>query len=179
MTAQLNGRKERLSWLVGFINENAALLKVSNKWVCLSGRSHCPLSTQMSQSSRQQLAMDAEKLYASHQLWLNYNRHLPCVILMFELDNWLCWIRHHSSSSFQSVLKEAVMKYMEEIGESTQEDVMRVFFRSRVADIGKLLSKVSDVVVAVSKPSTGNVNALLSEANSVVVVSFYSQNIPI
>jgi nuclear pore complex protein Nup133 len=31
MTAQLNGRKERLSWLVGFINENAALMKVSNK----------------------------------------------------------------------------------------------------------------------------------------------------
>jgi len=68
---------------------------------------------------------------------------------------------------------------MEEIGESTQEDVMRVFFRSRVADIGKLLSKVSDVVVAVSKPSTGNVNALLSEANSVIVVSFCGQNIPI
>jgi nuclear pore complex protein Nup133 len=71
------------------------------------------------------------------------------------------------------------MKYMEEIGESTQEDVMRVFFRSRVADIGKLLSKVSDIVVAISKPSTGNVNSLLSEANSVIVVSFYGQNMPI
>ncbi|KIM49090.1 hypothetical protein M413DRAFT_95576 [Hebeloma cylindrosporum] len=131
MTAQLNGRKERLSWLIGFINENAAL-------------------TKMSQSSRQQLAMDAEKLYASHQLWLSYNRHL-------------------SASPLQSVLKEAVIKYMEEIGEITQEDVMRVFFRSRVADIGKLLSKVSDIVIAVSKPSTGNVNPLLSEANSVIV----------
>lgn len=31
MTAQLNGRKERLSWLIGFINENVALMKVSNK----------------------------------------------------------------------------------------------------------------------------------------------------
>jgi nuclear pore complex protein Nup133 len=85
----------------------------------------------------------------------------------------------HSSSPFQSVLKEAVVKYMEEIGESTQEDVMRVFFRSRVADIGKLLSKVSDIVIAISKSSTGNVDALLSEANSVIVVSPCGQNMPI
>ena len=81
----------------------------------------------------------------------------------------------HSSSPFQSVLKEAVVKYMEEIGENTQEDVMRVFFRSRVTDIGKLLSKVSDMVVAISKSSTGNMNSLLSEANSVIVVSLRSK----
>lgn len=28
MTIQMTGRKERLSWLIGFINENAALEKV-------------------------------------------------------------------------------------------------------------------------------------------------------
>lgn len=28
MTNQLTGRKERLSWLIGFINENAVLYKV-------------------------------------------------------------------------------------------------------------------------------------------------------
>lgn len=28
MTAQMAGRKERLSWLIAFINENAVLLKV-------------------------------------------------------------------------------------------------------------------------------------------------------
>jgi len=64
---------------------------------------------------------------------------------------------------------------MEEIGESTQEDVMRIFFRSRIADIGKLLSKVSDVVVAISKSSTGNMDSLFSEANSVIVVSLRSK----
>ena len=84
-----------------------------------------------------------------------------------------------SSSPSQSVLKDAVIKYMEEIGEDTQEDVMRAFFCSWVADIGKLLSKVSDIVVAGSKTPMGNVYSLLPEANNVVVVSPCRQNIPI
>jgi hypothetical protein len=29
LTLQMTGRKERLSWLIGFINENAVLVKVS------------------------------------------------------------------------------------------------------------------------------------------------------
>ncbi|KAH7921734.1 hypothetical protein BV22DRAFT_1095926 [Leucogyrophana mollusca] len=57
LTSQLTGRKDRLSWLVRFINDNAALGK-------------------MSQRSRQRLATDAEKLYACHQLWLKLNEHL-------------------------------------------------------------------------------------------------------
>ncbi|OJA08151.1 hypothetical protein AZE42_03589 [Rhizopogon vesiculosus] len=48
---------DRLSWLIRFINDNAALSK-------------------MSQRSRQRLATDAEKLYACHQLWLKMNEHL-------------------------------------------------------------------------------------------------------
>ncbi|KAJ3516620.1 hypothetical protein NLJ89_g1011 [Agrocybe chaxingu] len=114
MTAQLTGRKERLSWLIGFINENVVLVK-------------------MSQRSRQQLATDAEKLYASHQLWLNYNQFL-------------------STSPSQSVLKDAVVAFMDEIKDGSHEDVMRVFFRYYVAD----------------SPS-GDVNALLPEANRIVV----------
>nr|GAT53189.1 methyltransferase type 11 [Mycena chlorophos] len=52
--AQLTTRKERLSWLIHFINDNAVLGK-------------------MSQRSRQQLASDSEKLYAGYQLWLQHN----------------------------------------------------------------------------------------------------------
>ncbi|KAI0636924.1 Non-repetitive/WGA-negative nucleoporin C-terminal-domain-containing protein [Trametes polyzona] len=52
--AQMTGRKERLSFLIKFINDNSAL-------------------TKMSQRSRQTLAADAEKLYAAHQLWLRHN----------------------------------------------------------------------------------------------------------
>ncbi|KAF9464745.1 hypothetical protein BDZ94DRAFT_1161306 [Collybia nuda] len=52
--AQLTARKERLSWLIRFINDNTALVK-------------------MSQRSRQKLATDAEKLYACYQLWLRHD----------------------------------------------------------------------------------------------------------
>lgn len=55
--AQLNLRKDRLSWLIHFINGNGVLGK-------------------MSQRSRQQLATDAEQLFACHQLWLSHNLHL-------------------------------------------------------------------------------------------------------
>ncbi|KIY43404.1 hypothetical protein FISHEDRAFT_52783 [Fistulina hepatica ATCC 64428] len=55
--AQMQGRKERLSWLISFINENGALDK-------------------MPQSARQSLAMDAEQLYAGYRLWLQHNEFL-------------------------------------------------------------------------------------------------------
>jgi nuclear pore complex protein Nup133 len=57
LTSQLTSRKDRLSWLIQFINDNAVLGKIS-------------------QRSRQRLATDAEKLYACHQLWLKMNEHL-------------------------------------------------------------------------------------------------------
>ncbi|KAI0273769.1 Non-repetitive/WGA-negative nucleoporin C-terminal-domain-containing protein [Gloeopeniophorella convolvens] len=57
LTVQLNNRKEKISFLIKFINENGVLGK-------------------MSQRSRQRLATDAEKLYAAQQLWLRLNESL-------------------------------------------------------------------------------------------------------
>ncbi|KAI0797979.1 hypothetical protein C8Q75DRAFT_801881 [Abortiporus biennis] len=51
---QMTSRKDRLSFLIKFINDNGVLVK-------------------MSQASRQRLATDAEKLYAAHQLWLYHS----------------------------------------------------------------------------------------------------------
>ncbi|KAF8910963.1 methyltransferase type 11 [Gymnopilus junonius] len=129
MTAQMTGRKERLSWLIGFINEGAVLYK-------------------MSQSCRHKLATDAEKLYACHRLWLDYNKFL-------------------STSPSQSVLKDAITDYMIEIGDDSHEDLVRAFFRSRVVDIGKILRKVSKIVESASL-TNDNVNSLLAEANRIV-----------
>ncbi|KAF9533020.1 hypothetical protein CPB83DRAFT_903494 [Crepidotus variabilis] len=131
MTAQLGRRKERLSWLISFINENAVLVK-------------------MSQRSRQQLATDAEKLYAAHQLWLNYNQFL-------------------STPHSQSVLKDCVTAYMRDLGDNSHEDVMRAFFRSYIGDLGRLLKKVAEIVNTQARSPTGNVQTLLPEANRVVV----------
>ncbi|KAF8625778.1 hypothetical protein AX15_005170 [Amanita polypyramis BW_CC] len=57
LSAQMTSRKEKLSWLIGFINDNGVLVKTSQK-------------------CRQKLSTDAEKLYAAHQLWLWYNTFL-------------------------------------------------------------------------------------------------------
>ncbi|KAI0957243.1 hypothetical protein AcW1_005700 [Taiwanofungus camphoratus] len=57
LQSQMAGRKERLSFLIKFINDNAAL-------------------TKMSQRSRQRLATDAEKLYAAYQLWVRHGDFL-------------------------------------------------------------------------------------------------------
>ncbi|KAL0946843.1 hypothetical protein HGRIS_013011 [Hohenbuehelia grisea] len=130
LTAQMAGRKDRLSWLIQFINENAVLVK-------------------MSQASRQTLATDAEKLYASYRLWLYYNEHL-------------------SKSPKHSVLHDAVHEYMTGINQAYHEDVMRAFFRLHVANIGKLVKKV-DVVVQEAPPVGMEPIDLLPDANQVVL----------
>ncbi|KAJ6596941.1 hypothetical protein DFH09DRAFT_1403501 [Mycena vulgaris] len=61
LSAQLTSRKERLSWLIHFINDNA-----------------------MSQRSRQQLATDSEKLYAGYQLWVQHNEVLASESVLNE-----------------------------------------------------------------------------------------------
>lgn len=81
MTTQLTGRKERLSWLIGFINENGVLVKVRTAAFGSMLEKAKNFSKQMSRTSRQKLATDAEKLYSSHQLWLNYNQFLSLVSL--------------------------------------------------------------------------------------------------
>ncbi|KAI0079884.1 hypothetical protein K474DRAFT_1696036 [Panus rudis PR-1116 ss-1] len=57
LQAQIIHRRERLSFLIKFINDNAVL-------------------TKMTQRSRQHLEADAEKLFAAQQLWLKFNESL-------------------------------------------------------------------------------------------------------
>jgi nuclear pore complex protein Nup133 len=67
------------------------------------------------------------------------------------------------------VLNDAVHAYMEEIGDVHHHDVMRAFFRSRVADVGKLIKKV--VRVARRAPeSTVDLDKLLPETNRIILV---------
>lgn len=124
----------------------------------------------MSQRTKQQLAMDAEKLYASHQLWLSYNQFLSSVsspsrssIANMELIN--------SSPSTSGVLKESVSAYLADIHAPNHEDVMRNFFRNMVYDIGKLLKKVNDVVTAALKKPEVKPAMILPEAMRIIIVS--------
>lgn len=70
-------RKERLSFLINFINENGALGKVWPSYAPeIDNFAHV---LQISQRARQNLATDAEKLYAAHQLWTKHSENLVCV----------------------------------------------------------------------------------------------------
>lgn len=104
LTSQLTSRKDRLSWLIRFINDNAALRK-------------------MSQRSRQRLATDAEKLYACHQLWLKMNEYLD-------------------AGASHSLVTDAIHAFTAAhplLHPSASHDVVRDFFRFRVAEIGRLI----------------------------------------
>ncbi|TFK42541.1 hypothetical protein BDQ12DRAFT_732185 [Crucibulum laeve] len=129
--AQLAGRKDRLMWLISFINENTVLGK-------------------MSQRCRQQLAIDAEKLHACQQLWIQYNELL------------------HSSRG-ESVLKECVHRYMMSVHADGHEDIMRAFFRYRVKDIGDLIRGVMRTVEKASDETHRDPAEFLPEANRIVI----------
>ncbi|KAK7014839.1 methyltransferase type 11 [Favolaschia claudopus] len=128
LSAQLTNRKERLSWLIHFINDNAVLGK-------------------MSQRSRQQLATDAEKLYAAYQLWAQHNEVLTP----------------------ESVLNEVVEFHMDRVRETQHEDIVRAFFRLRVGDIGLLLSQVTEVTARLAQSSSRDLVELLPEAGRVIL----------
>ena len=74
------------------------------------------------------------------------------------------------SSPTHSVLNDAVHAYMEEIGDVHHDDVMRAFFRSRVADVGKLIKKVVRVARRAPPEQTMDLDKLLPETNRIVLV---------
>ncbi|KAG2020222.1 methyltransferase type 11 [Coprinopsis cinerea AmutBmut pab1-1] len=136
LTAQLNGRRDRLNWLIGFINENLVLGK-------------------MSQRSRQRLAIDAEKLFAALQLWIQYNELLA------------------TNPTF-TVLNDAVHSYMADAGEMQHEDVMRAFFRYKVADLGNLIRKIFSIITLSASQTNRDVALLLPEGNRIVITALRS-----
>lgn len=130
LTAQLASRKDRLSWLIRFINDNGVLVK-------------------MSQRSRQQLAVDAEKLYACDQLWREHN-------------NFLSVLPTHS------VLQDTVYTHMSSLNQDDHEDIMRAFFRNHVGNIDKLLRIIPEIAKHAAEQS-GRELEVLSEANRVIL----------
>ncbi|KAI9466341.1 hypothetical protein BJY52DRAFT_1367647 [Lactarius psammicola] len=141
LTVQLNSRKEKISFLIKFINEN---------WRSFEGYCSIFCVPMMSQRSRQRLATDAEKLYAAQQLWLRLNETL---------------LRGRP----YDILSEAIYGYMNQVGEGQHADLMRAFFRLRVADIGKLLPHVRDGTRRLLGEAPANIPNILSEANGIVL----------
>jgi nuclear pore complex protein Nup133 len=68
------------------------------------------------------------------------------------------------------ILSEAVYGYMNQVGEGHHDDLMRAFFRLRVADIGKLLPHIRDGTRRQLGDVPANMTGVLSEANGIVMV---------
>ncbi|KAI0807541.1 hypothetical protein C8Q74DRAFT_1213431 [Fomes fomentarius] len=134
--AQMSGRKDRLSFLIKFINDNSVL-------------------TKMSQRSRQKLAIDAEKLYAAHQLWIRHNELL------------------HAGQN-QRTLQRAVHHYMNAIGEGHHEDGIRAFLRLRVGDLGGLFPHVAELVHVSAADMSGRSTEVIPQANQTVLTILQS-----
>ncbi|TCD68905.1 hypothetical protein EIP91_009455 [Steccherinum ochraceum] len=137
LNAQMTTRKERLSFLIKFINDNAVLTK------------------QMSQRSRQKLAVHAEKLYAAHQLWLRHNEML-------------------ASGNPHGVLTEAVNLFMSSVDTGPYEDNMRAFFKSFVKSLGSLLPAVREIIHRSSTADAQTFLINLAQANSVAMTILQS-----
>ncbi|OSX65290.1 hypothetical protein POSPLADRAFT_1054050 [Postia placenta MAD-698-R-SB12] len=129
---QMSNRKDRLSFLIKFINDNGVLGK-------------------MSQRTRQRLATDGEKLYAAHQLWMQHNNFLG------------------ASQSNSVLLYDAVLAYMDAVGEGNHDDFVRAFFRMKVEDLGGLLPYVLGIVRQSSYEHSLSLPDDISQANWIVV----------
>ncbi|KAI6005623.1 hypothetical protein EDD15DRAFT_2212668 [Pisolithus albus] len=145
LTAQLTARKERLSWLIGFINDNGALGK-------------------MSQRSRQRLATDAEKLYACHQLWVRLNEHIDSgAAHSLIIDTIHAFTAAHPSSAPPSQLDTSSTPERK-----PAQDVVRDFFKHRVPDLGRLLVFMVEYLGQLGSMGAGGIGALKEIGGAVV-----------
>ena len=74
------------------------------------------------------------------------------------------------------ILSEAVYGFMNQVGEGHHDDLMRAFFRLRIADIGKLLPHIRDGTRRQLGDVPANMTAVLSEANGIVLVRHLLRN---
>lgn len=74
------------------------------------------------------------------------------------------------------ILSEAVYGFMNQVGEGHHDDLMRAFFRLRIADIGKLLPHIRDGTRRQLGDVPANMTDVLSEANGIVLVRHLLRN---
>ncbi|KAH7889197.1 hypothetical protein F5I97DRAFT_483446 [Phlebopus sp. FC_14] len=147
LSSQLTARKERLSWLIRFINDNGALGK-------------------MSQRSRQRLAIDAEKLYACHQLWIRLNEHIDSgTTHSLVTDIIHAFTASHASSNSTPSSSDPSISTPEQ---TPSHDVVRDFFKYRVSDVGALLVFMVQYLGRRGGKGMGGVGALKEIGGSVV-----------
>ncbi|BGP22727.1 hypothetical protein JCM10295v2_001618 [Rhodotorula toruloides] len=106
------------------------------------------------QQARRQLSWDAERLNAAVALWHTQNARL---------------------GSGSSILSDAILQYMDGIGEGFGEDPLRLFFRTKIFGIGNVLEEVmrrAKAVAGSTQASAEEKSLYLREANEAVLLAF-------
>ncbi|BGP37735.1 hypothetical protein JCM10449v2_001657 [Rhodotorula kratochvilovae] len=112
------------------------------------------LLAKLPQAARKQLSWDAERLQAAVSLWAHVNARI--------------------GASGQSILADAILTFMDEVGEGFGEDPLRLFFRTKIAAVGNVLEEVAKQAKAVvdSPVSAEEKSEKLYEANQVLLLAF-------
>jgi nuclear pore complex protein Nup133 len=171
LTAQLTGRKERLSWLIKFLNENMVVVKVQQSFLQAtffatdSLTCRCPIG--VGRNLQQMRRNYTQDINCGCGIMISSRKQMLLCIYILQCNN--SFLR---TNPMYSILHDAVHAYMEESGEAEHEDVVRAFFRLKIGDIGRLIKKVSYVTTQASRATGRNMIEFLPEANRVVLVSF-------
>ncbi|KAK4686173.1 hypothetical protein P7C73_g3957, partial [Tremellales sp. Uapishka_1] len=110
----------------------------------------------LSQATRRRLSRDAEKVKGAIDLWDYQNRHMD---------------QMHSSSP-QSLLSDSIALFMNQSTVPEDEDVVRLFFRTQVENIDRLLETVfADFKnVLQSADNRTDLGAWVTEANRIFII---------
>ncbi|WVF65992.1 hypothetical protein IAT40_000730 [Kwoniella sp. CBS 6097] len=107
------------------------------------------------QATRRSLSRDAEKIKAAIDLWDYQNRHMDQM----------------NTLSPQSLLSDSILTYMQQADIVEEEDFVRLFFRTQVQHLDRLL----EIVYATTRAALGaanrnEVSTWVSEANRIFIV---------
>ncbi|GAA5922516.1 hypothetical protein JCM3775_005758 [Rhodotorula graminis] len=110
--------------------------------------------SKLPQSARKQLSWDAERLQAAVALWAHVNARI--------------------GASGHSIVGDAILTFMDEVGEGFGEDPLRLFFRTKVGAVGNVLEEVAKQAKGVVDSSVGaeDKSEKLFEANQVILAAF-------
>ncbi|WWC86014.1 uncharacterized protein L201_000885 [Kwoniella dendrophila CBS 6074] len=113
------------------------------------------LLTVLPQSSRRRLSRDAEKIKGAIDLWDYQNRHMDQI---------------HTLSP-KSILSQAILTYMHQADIVEEEDFVRLFFRTQIQNLDKLLEIVyATVRAALESVNRNEWSSWITEANRIFIV---------
>ncbi|KAJ3755523.1 hypothetical protein EV360DRAFT_96127 [Lentinula raphanica] len=133
LSSQLKVRRERLAWLIEFINENTALVK-------------------MSQKCRQILLTDAEKLEAACDLWASHNNLLATGPTHSVLNDAVyAYINEHGTEYYEDYMRAFFKFHVKDLGIVMERipDVTLNAAQQTGKNISELLPEANSIILTV------------------------------